>query len=133
MFVSLLVNAQRRGYYCEVKHMEEILCVTCTQIFEFSSEILTNLKIFGCGKSDLVEKYLYASSAKNPQNLCMAINDMIGVENTSYIISVDLYNYDSKNGPNFGNLGLAFNLLGNDSYEGVFLRYVQLLKEANGE
>merc|ERR1712243_43761 len=63
---------------------------------------------------------------------------------SSYTISVDMYNYQASKGHGFGHLGLAFNMLDTDNYEGVYIRIhttylgktipcLQRFKMSNGE
>ena len=54
----------------------------------------------------------------------MAYDDIFAAnENVSYSINVDLYNHQSSKGPGTGHLGIAFNMLDTDNYEGFYIRY----------
>ena len=68
--------------------------------------------------------FLDASTGTWPRDkFCMAYDDQFDTDsNTSYVISVDLLHYQSSRGPSFGHLGLAYNLLDESTYEGLFLR-----------
>ena len=65
-----------------------------------------------------------ASHGSWPQDLfCMAYDDKFDTDDTSsYMISVDLYNHQGWQGPESGHIGLAFNLLDTDNYEGLYIR-----------
>ena len=65
-----------------------------------------------------------ASSGSWPKDkYCMAYDDRFTTDDTSsYVISVDLYNYQAWQGPGSGHVGLAFNMLDTDNYEGLYIR-----------
>ena len=53
----------------------------------------------------------------------MAYDDQFDTDsNTSYEISADLMNYQGRDNPEFGHLGLAFNFLDTENYEGLYIR-----------
>ena len=57
------------------------------------------------------------------KQLCMAHDEKFHTDDiSSYEISVDLYNYQAWKGPKSGHLGLAFNMLDTDNYDGVYVR-----------
>ena len=68
--------------------------------------------------------FLDASTGSWPKDkFCMAYDDRFDTDsNTSYVISVDLFNYQSGSGPQYGHVGLAFNLLDTNNYEGLYIR-----------
>ena len=81
------------------------------------------MKVFNCGHENFNAKFLDASTGTWQQDkFCMAYDDRFDTDsNTSYVISADLLNYQSNKGPVRGHLGLAYNLLDTNTYEGLYL------------
>ena len=82
------------------------------------------MTLFNCGNENFFQNFLDASTGSFPEDLfCMAYDGLVANTTGSYSISADLYNYGSSKGPGFGHLGLAYNMIDLDIYEGVYLRY----------
>merc|ERR1712106_798587 len=83
----------------------------------------SELKLFNCGNKMFGNLFLDATGRSTKDKFCMAYDDRLGTDsNTSYTISVDLFNYQSISGPGTGHLGLAYNFFDTDNYEGLYLR-----------
>ena len=78
------------------------------------------------GDGDTADFFLFANkewTGQKDKQLCMAHDEKFRTDDiSSYEISVDLYNYQAWKGPKSGHLGLAFNMLDTDNYDGVFIR-----------
>ena len=91
------------------------------------------MTLFNCGNKNFAQNFLDASTGSWPEDLfCMAYAAGLGANATgSYSISADLYNYGSVKGAGFVHLGLAYNIMDmdiwNGIYEGVYLRLVRQL------
>ena len=88
------------------------------------ADVGKSLKLFNCDSTEIGGFFLDASSGSWPKDkFCMAYDDRFTTDDTSsYVIRVDLYNYQAWRGPGSGHVGLAFNMLDTDNYEGLYIR-----------
>eukprot|EP00092_Neocalanus_flemingeri_P026598 GFUD01028827.1.p1 GENE.GFUD01028827.1~~GFUD01028827.1.p1 ORF type:complete len:339 (+),score=66.01 GFUD01028827.1:54-1070(+) len=120
------------------KILELLLNNSCINISDSCDD--RKLPLFNCGNENFENMFLDASTGSWPADkFCMAYDYGFDTDdNTSYNISADLYNYQSVGGPAFGHLGLAYNMLDSNTYEGVYLRVhttsscIQIFNNNNG-
>ena len=64
-----------------------------------------------------------ADHGRWPQDAFCQVAFLNDDTSTSYVLSVDLYNFIGRDGVNFGHLGVFFNAEDQDNYDFVYFRF----------